>query len=93
MIDGRILVSDLTVNLWVQEAIETDVERKALHDNIQCESDREWARMAITGRARLDSLIADHCECWCFGREDRRRIERLVLPIYEEARKFLDLPA
>jgi cytidylate kinase len=53
--------------------------------------DRELARMASNGRARIDVLLDDHCEAWCFSRTDRQLILSVVLPIYEEARKFLDL--
>ena len=91
MINGRILISDITINRWIQEAIEADVERVTLAAEADNEADREWARTANTGRARIDSLLDDHCECWCFGRADRQLILSVVLPIYEESRKFLDL--
>lgn len=93
MIDGRILISTAELDRWIQEAIETDVERSLLIAEAQTPPDQSFARMRQTGWARIESLLDDHCVTWSFGAKDRKRIVGVVRPIYEEARKFLDLPA
>jgi hypothetical protein len=91
MINGRILITTITIDQWVQEAIETDVEHKASQDEAQDVTDWHLPRTTQIGWGRIESRLHDHCEAWSFGANDRKLIEGIVRPIYEEARKFLDL--
>lgn len=91
MINGRILISNVEIDRWIKQAIETDVERKQLNAEAQDEVDRQFARSSPNGWIRIEALLDDHCQCWSFGAEDRKLIVGVVRPLYEETRKFFDL--
>lgn len=83
IVDGVILVSRYTLNKWVKDAIEHELEYQ------QREHHQADVLCPTNGAFYLNCYIETHCIAWDFEGQNRQNLINLVFGEYEEYRKFL----
>lgn len=82
MIEGKILVTRRTLDLWLQEALTRDLDQARGDEDIW----RDDGAGIIRYRVEL------HCETWDFYGADRQRLHDEAMSVYIEAKKFFTPP-